>query len=154
MNYKANSEEALAIKISDYLRIQYPDVIFHFDYGSGLKMTKGQAVRQKRLNKHRGYPDLFIVKPMYKKSVSNEAISGGIIWNSSLISSDVFYCGLYIELKKDGTHLKKKDGNWTNEHIADQAKMLEKLRDDGYKAEFAVGFDEAKEIIDNYLKNN
>lgn len=128
---KANSEHALYEQIARYLQMQYPDVIFHFDY-----------------------PDLFIAKPMYKKSVSNEAIAGGIMLNSSLISSDVFYCGLYIELKKDGTRLKKKDGEWASEHIAEQANMLEKLRKGGHMAEFACGFDEAKEIIDKYLKNN
>ena len=29
--------------------------------------------------------------------------------------------------------------------------MLKKLRERGYKAEFAVGFEEAKHIIDEYL---
>jgi hypothetical protein len=59
--------------------------------------------------------------------------------------------GLFIELKKEGTKLKKKDGTWANSHIAEQAETLMKLRSEGYEATFAVGFDEAKEIIDNYL---
>lgn len=59
--------------------------------------------------------------------------------------------GLYIELKKDGTRLKKKDGNWATEHIAEQAETLEQLRKEGYKAEFAIGFEQAKKIIDEYL---
>ena len=143
MNYKANSEEALAIKISDYLKTQYPDVIYHFDYGSGLKMTKGQAVRQKRLNKHRGYPDLFIAEP--RTVVLGESKFDDVI---------VYYSGLYLEIKKEGTRLKKKNGEWASEHVAEQAKMLEALEDKDYKAEFAVGFEKAKEIIDKYLKNN
>lgn len=143
MNYKANSEEALAIKISDYLKTQYPDVIFHFDYGSGLKMTKGQAIRQKRLNKYRGYPDLFIAEP--RTVVLGESKFDDVI---------VYYSGLYLEIKKEGTRLKKKNGEWASEHVAEQAKMLEALEDKDYKAEFAVGFEKAKEIIDKYLKNN
>ena len=143
MNYKANSEEALSIKVSDYLKVQYPNVIYHFDYGSGLKMTKGQAIRQKRLNKDKSYPDLFIAK---SKEIGWTEVGDDFIPTK-------WMHGLYVELKKEGTRLKKKNGEWTSEHIADQAKMLEKLRDDGYKAEFAVGFDEAKEIIDNYLNN-
>jgi hypothetical protein len=59
--------------------------------------------------------------------------------------------GLFIELKREGTKLKKKDGTWLTSHLAEQAEMLEKLRSEGYEATFAVGFDEAKEIIDNYL---
>lgn len=59
--------------------------------------------------------------------------------------------GLYIELKKEGTRLKKKNGDWANKHIAEQADVLGRLRMRGYCAEFAVGFDEAKKIIDEYL---
>lgn len=64
---------------------------------------------------------------------------------------DYISAGLFIELKKDGTHLKKKNGDWATEHIAEQAKTLEDLRARGYCAEFAVGFDEAKKLIDEYL---
>lgn len=57
-----------------------------------------------------------------------------------------------IELKKDGTRLKKKNGEWASDHIAEQAEMLERLEFRGYRAMFAVGFDEAKKIIDLYFK--
>jgi hypothetical protein len=59
--------------------------------------------------------------------------------------------GLFIELKKEGTKLKKKDGTWLTSHLAEQAEMLEMLKMEGYEAYFGVGFDETKEIIDNYL---
>lgn len=62
-----------------------------------------------------------------------------------------FQSGLFLELKKEGTRLKKKNGDWASEHIKEQAKVLEQLRDRGYCAEFAVGFDETKKIIDEYL---
>lgn len=127
LDIKPNSEEALAIRVSDYLKSNYPDIIFHFDYGSGLKMTIGQAKRQKRLNKRRGWPDLFIAKPARK------------------------FNGLFIELKKDGIKLRKKNGEWIDEHISEQAKILEELNKDRYKAEFAIGFTMAKKIIDDYL---
>lgn len=61
------------------------------------------------------------------------------------------YAGLMIELKKDGVRLKKKNGEWASDHIAEQAEMLSKLTERGYIAKFAVGFDEAKRIIDTYL---
>lgn len=56
-----------------------------------------------------------------------------------------------IELKKEGTRIKKKNGDFASEHIVEQADILERLRFRGYKAEFAVGFDEAKKLIDDYL---
>lgn len=135
---KFNSETNLQIQVADYLRLQYPNVLFHSDYGSGIKLTIGQAVTQKRLNGgKRSWPDMFIAK------------SGMEIWGPANDRRLVY--GLFLELKKDGIRLKKKDGNWASEHIAEQAETIEQLRKEGYKAEFAVGFDEAKKIIDEYL---
>nr|DAY32425.1 MAG TPA: Nuclease [Caudoviricetes sp.] len=124
------SELELQIAIADYLRLRYPDILFHSDFGSGVHLTVRQAVIQKRQNGgRRGYPDLFVAEPRGK------------------------YHGLYIEIKKDGEKLTKKDGSWRTPHIAEQAKMLEKLRQAGYKAEFGIGFEGCKKIIDDYLRN-
>lgn len=119
--------------IAQYLQVKYPDVIYRFDLAADLKLTMGQARKHKVLHPHRGYPDLFIAQPAY--------FAGGIT-----------YHGLFIEIKKDGTRLKKKNGEWATPHIAEQAEMLEKLEKRGYWAEFAVGIDEALEIIDEYLE--
>lgn len=59
--------------------------------------------------------------------------------------------GLMIELKKAGTRLKKKDGTWASSHLEEQNEVLNKLQKKGYAAYFAVGFEEAKDIIDDYL---
>jgi len=61
--------------------------------------------------------------------------------------------GLYVEIKKDDEKLIKKDGSWRTPHIAEQAEMLERLRQAGYRAEFGVGFDKCRQIIDEYLKD-
>lgn len=62
------------------------------------------------------------------------------------------YAGLMIELKREGTRIYKKNGELvSNEHIQEQAEMLNELRERGYAARFAVGFDQAKQIIDDYL---
>lgn len=118
--------------IAQYLQVKYPDVIYRFDLAADLKLTMGQARKHKTLHPHRGYPDLFIAEPLNSGSV-------GILY------------GLFLELKKDGTRLKKKNGEWATPHIAEQAEMLEKLEKRGYWAEFAVGIDETLEIIDGYL---
>lgn len=115
--------------VADYIRLRYPDVIFHSDFGSGVRLTMGQAIKQKRLNGgRRSYPDMFIAEPVGK------------------------YHGLFIELKKDGTRILKKDGTLVADaHIREQADMLQKLEQRGFKAYFAVGFEQAKKIIDEYL---
>lgn len=70
--------------------------------------------------------------------------------------------GLFLELKKDGETLypgprakkrfKSIDGKeYKTEHLMEQADVLYKLRNAGYAAEFAIGFDEAIKIIDEYL---
>ncbi len=130
-------ESEIQMLVADYLRLQYPDVIFHSDFGSGIKLTMGQATKQKRLNGgRRAWPDMFIAQPM-------DLDRGQISWR--------YYHGLFIELKKDGTRLKKQNGEWSSEHIKEQAIMLDRLQKRGYKADFALGFDQAKKLIDDYL---
>lgn len=122
------SEAEIQANIALCLRMQYPDVLFHSDYGSGIKLRPWQAkVQQMQNGGRRGWPDLFIAEPKDN------------------------YAGLMIELKKDGTRLKKKNGEWASDHIREQAEVLEQLREKGYRAEFAVGYKEAIELIDDYL---
>jgi hypothetical protein len=121
------SEANEQMLLVQYLKLQYPNVIFNADM-SGIKLSIGQAMKQKKLGMPKGYPDLFIAEP-----------------NGT-------YNGLFIELKKSGLKLKKKDGSWINEHIEEQAQMY-KLNLRGYYATFCIGFNEAKQTIDNYFKN-
>lgn len=137
---KYNSEHNLYEQIARYLQLQYPDVIYRFDIAADLKLTPGQASKHKRLHPTRGYPDLFIAE------------SSTNIWNSPVREWGLYF-GLYIEIKKDGEKLTKKDGSWRTPHIAEQAEMLERLRQAGYKAEFGVGIEECKKIIDEYLRS-
>lgn len=130
-------ESELQTMVADYLRRQYPFVLFHSDFGSGVKLTMGQAIKQKRQNGgRRAWPDMFIAEPI-------EVDSGEPSWRR--------YAGLFLELKKEGTRIHKKNGKWASIHIAEQAEILNQLEFRGYVAKFAVGFDEAKKIIDDYL---
>ena len=137
------TELELQAQVADYIRLQYPDVIFHSDFGSGIKLTMGQAIKQKRLNGgRRAWPDMFIAEP--KKVV----ISKGE--HTRLVAG---YHGLFIELKREGVRIFKQDGKLVaDEHIREQFDMLADLRHRGYAAEFACGFDEAKKLIDDYMK--
>lgn len=144
---KFNSEGNLHQQVVDYLKLQYPGIMFRTDFAAGIKMTPGQAAKHARMQSGRAWPDLFIAAPMYKEQVAD------------------FY-GLFIELKKDGTKLVRevdakkilkgelelrKKGDWWDQHIEEQAEVLEYLKLNGYCATFAVGFDAAKEVIDKYL---
>lgn len=138
-------ESELQVMVADYLRLQYPEVLFHSDFGSGIKLTMAQAVKQKRQNGgRRAWPDMFIAEP-----VEVPGAPEGIMGVPECIK---YHFGLFIELKKANTRLKKQNGEWASEHIAEQAEILERLRFRGYEAKFAVGFEEAKKIIDDYLK--
>lgn len=122
------SEAELQKQVAIYIRMQYPDVIFHSDFGSGVKLTPWQAKMQKMQNGgRRAWPDMVLAEPVGK------------------------YHGLFVELKKEGTRLKKKNGDWASEHIAEQDAVLSELNDKGYKAEFAIGFEQALNLIDDYL---
>lgn len=140
---KYNSEESLHLQAADYLRRQYPGVIFRTDFAAGIKMTMGQATKHKALQESKSYPDLFVAEPRK------------------------MYHGAYFELKKAGTPLTRpKDGrvilkgdykirlkgDWYNLHIEQQHEMMQRLRAKGFYCAFAVGFDQFKLEVDNYLR--
>lgn len=122
------SEKHIHAGIAKYIRMKYPKVIFRTDFAAGIKMSIGQAVRNKELQSSSGFPDLFIAE-----------------MNNT-------HCGLFLEIKNGRDKVFKKDGTLLkNEHIERQAEMLHRLRSKGYMAEFVCSFNEAVEIIDNYL---
>lgn len=143
-------EEILQERVANYLVQNYPNVLFHSDYGSGAKLTKGQAAKQKRLNGgRRSWPDMVITQRAIEYTHFNE--------------SPRILGGLYLELKKDGENIyaqrKLDDPNklsldgkvYADKHIREQADVLYKLRQAGYCAEFAIGYDHAISIITDYL---
>lgn len=126
------SEEQVHDNVCDYLRLRYPYVLWWSEFAAGIKLPKPVAIRMARRRSRRGIPDLHIAK------------------RSHVLYGD--YSALYIELKGEGVELYKKDGTLRkDEHIAEQAEVLEQLRQEGAKAEFCVGFDQAKKLIDEYL---
>lgn len=145
------SEAMIQEQLAYYIRRKYPDALLHSDFGSEIKLTPGQAAKQKRQNGgRRAWPDMTIAKRRFVKGAwfqTFEERDRGEDKNELLYASGA----LYLELKKEGTRLKKKNGDWATEHIAEQAKVLDELRKEYNVAEFAVGLDEAKAIVDKYL---
>lgn len=120
-------EFELQAECCKYLNAQYPKLLYYSDTVANLKLTVFQGARNKRIQKE-GFktPDLLILKPNY------------------------YHAGLFIELKvkspykKDGTLLK-------NEHLEGQQRTINDLNGLGYFATFATGFDEFKQIVDEYM---
>jgi hypothetical protein len=130
-------EENIQRRVCTYIRRNYPNVIFRSDYASGLHLTVNQAKIHASMQSGRSWPDLFIYEPMQHE--------------------DKFYCGLALELKRDGVTIKLKTGErkgklTSDPHIREQAIMLRSLLSKGYYANFAVGYDEAISIINWYFK--
>ena len=122
------NEENLHLRICDYLRKNYPDVLFRTDFSSGMKMSPGQAAKHKKFQKGRAWPDLFIAE------------------------SNTLASGLFLEIKAENVIVFKKNGEIRqNKHLIEQDKMLEELSKKGYRARFAIGYDQAIFEIQEYL---
>ena len=122
------TEENLHLKICDYLRKNYPDVLFRTDFSSGMKMSPGQAAKHKKFQKSRAWPDLFIAE------------------------SNTLASGLFLEIKAENVIVFKKNGKIRrNKHLIEQDKMLKELRKKGYRARFAIGYNQAIFEIQQYL---
>ena len=153
---RVDREHQLYEKIARYMQQEHPNVVYRFDIAADLKLTKGQAAKFKRLHPERGYPDLFIASMVFKMPTDKERHhyqeKYGFEMGFANLMKDHLKCGLYLELKAEGNSPFKKDGTLKkDEHLAEQQAMLEKLRKYGYEAKFATGFEEAKQIIDDYL---
>lgn len=123
-------EYDLQVAICNYISYQYKDVNFMSDTIANLKLTKNQAIRNKKIQKNNfKTPDLIIFEPKNN------------------------FCGLFIELKLSSPF--KSNGTIkasSKDHLKGQLETIENLNSKGYKACFSWGFDMTKEIIDNYLK--
>lgn len=120
-------EYYIQCRIADYLRDVYPDVVFRSDLG-GVKLTMGQAVKVKRLQAGRAFPDMFVAASRHGRH------------------------GLFGEIKVDADEVYTKKGELRQDaHTQKQAEMLARLRGQGYEADFWLGLDDAKAKIDRYL---
>ena len=124
---RVDSEEVTHRKVCLYLhQLRLKDERLHFNTDlSGVRMSRGVAGKVKDLRSQPGWPDLHIMHP-----------SVGI---------------LYVELKRDGVRLRLKSKLWADDHVAEQAYILRELRANGVQAVFAIGYTEAKAVIDSFL---
>lgn len=110
-----------------YLDLQYKNVPYDSDTIASIKLTIPQHVRNKAIQKESfKRPDIAIYQPNF------------------------YHHGLFIELKVKSPF--KKNGELLkNDHLEGQQRTIDDLNSLGYFATFAVGFDEFKRIVDEYM---
>lgn len=130
------TETTVYEQLAQYMRMQYPEAVYHFDLAGVNNPSRYTRNLYGRLNRP-AWPDFFLAEsaPYYSTDGSVE-----------------YYSGLFIEIKKEGVKVYKKDGNIrADDHLKAQEKMLHKLSKRGYFTSFASGFDECKQLVDEYL---
>lgn len=122
-------ERVVQQALCDHIRQNYPDVIFASDTAASLQLPKPLAVRQARFkNPSKGYPDLFIAARRGK------------------------FNGCFMELKAEGERIFLQDGSLSqSKDVQRQNKVLEQLREQGFCAEFVIGYEQCQAFVDWYL---
>ena len=124
---KSDEEYHIQVAIAEFMRLEYPDVIFRSDL-SGIKLSIGQAMKIKRVQGEKAYPDFTIL----------QACRG---WH-----------GMMLEIKKDYNEIHRKDGTFRQDkHTQEQIEMLLRLREKGYYAIFGCGYEASIKLVKAYL---
>jgi len=123
------SETLLQKHLCLWMSEHYPGIIFESGM-QGFHLSYRDAEYASIINSHPGMPDLKIYEPRGP------------------------YCGMALELKKEGAKLYKKDGSLCkDDHLAQQAQMLRMLSERGWHTTFAQGLEQAKQLITRYLSD-
>lgn len=115
-----------------YIRNKYPELEYFSDLSSAGKQSKYMQSIVTILKSRSGWPDTKICEPVGK------------------------YVGLMIELKKiaetQSKSIYKQDGSLkASEHVENQSGMHQRLRNKGWRVEFAQGANEAISLLEAYL---
>jgi len=133
--YKEPTKETdIYVLFADYMEKNHPTIILHFDSGSGTRLPYGITNKIKKYNKVRGFPDLNVMH--------STASFNGFYCEIKLASEYVYY------VRGPEKGLLKAD-----EHIHEQNWWLEKLRLQGYYAEFAVGINDLIQKWEEYFSD-
>lgn len=126
-NYRPLTESELHSAVIAWIKKNYPHIRVTSTL-NGEKFSRLQAIRVAKNQSHQGVPDIII-----HHNNDNYPI-------------------LFLELKKDGTKLFKKDGSLLkNDHIEEQAEYINYLREQGYCADFSIGYVDTIIKIKTYL---
>lgn len=144
------SETAIYEALALYINTKYPQLrgLYHFDLSGVNNSSVVSRSLYSRLN-GKSWPDFQLSYPTFVKS------------------SAYTFCNLYIEIKIEGTKLKRekdcprilkgdyklrKAGDWWDLHIEEQASKLDLLAEAGNIAVFGVGLAECCQVLDSYVE--
>jgi hypothetical protein len=116
-------EESAQVAVINYLRLQYPKVLYTHPAQETYTRSKFQKFKNKVLGVSAGVPDLLIFDP--KPCEDN---------------TGYYHHGLAIEMK-----------HGRNKCTAEQNKWLKALAERGWKTTVCYGSAEAMDVIDEYL---
>jgi hypothetical protein len=128
----SRKEESLQTAICRYLKLQYPNVIFHCDHGGAKKRSFAEQGVMKKQQYKAGYPDMQVLKPVGK-------------WH-----------GLFLEVKKSYDELFYVTGELKpgpSDHFYSQDDMHYELVQNGYAACFIWSLEDAIRVIDRYMND-
>jgi hypothetical protein len=94
------TEVQLYERVARYLNTRYPQMLYHFDLAGVNNPSLYTRNLYGRLNKP-GWPDLHIP--------------------AQRTYGDATFRGLFVELKREGVRLYKRNGDWSSSHIRQQA---------------------------------
>ncbi len=124
------TEWSVQLQFCKWIKLQYPNLLFRSDIQSAGKLSGQMQNIKVILDPFKSWPDVQV----YHKSEN--------------------YIGLFIELKRINSGTFLKDGSLSSmKHVQEQAAMHNLLRSLGYKVVIAEGFNQAKEVLESYLKN-
>jgi hypothetical protein len=136
-------EDKEHIRVVNFIKDKLPEVVA-FHVPSESKRSAFERYKYSIMGNLKGLPDFVFLHPKYKSNLSQE----------------VEYHGLLIELKaqehekvvkkgKDAGKIVKRKGKLSEE----QAEVIKKLNNFGFKAVCCFGSDEAIKVIDEYFKD-
>ena len=121
---KLGKEDSLQIAISNYLRLQYPHVLF-CHIANERKTTPQRGKKLKRMGVRKGMPDLMVYHSKIEDSEFGVKVQSGIA----------------LELKVK-----------PNKPTESQLEVLEQLEKQNWVTSVVYDFDSAKNLLDEYLK--
>ncbi len=126
------TENDVQMQVITWLKQTYPNVLFKCDGTTGMKMSIGMAMKQKRLGGIiKDFPDFCLYK------------------------INKLYSGLFLEIKRPEIKIYQENGEYyKNEHHIAQSAMLARLTNEGYAASFGIGYEHCKTLIEAYLNDD
>ena len=121
-----HSEQVALFNWAEMMKSRHPQLALMFAIPNGGHRHKATAVRLKKEGVKSGVPDIFLAVPMQRMTYG---------------FSEGWIHGLWIEMKYG-----------KNKPSKDQKKWLQALNDEGYRAEVCYTFEEARDVIIDYLR--